>query len=91
MKAKKYPDTYLHVVECRSGEEWINPIGDEETIDLRWQIERWSNEQFAGALTLAGALTPKLNGEYYARIMTDGRPPDSVVCWSGAGFYLKEV
>ncbi len=40
---------------------------------------------------LDGDLMPKLNGDYYARIMTDGRPPESVVCWSSGGFYLKHT
>jgi hypothetical protein len=38
---------------------------------------------------LDGTITPKLQGEYYARIMTDGRPPESVVCWTGGGFNIK--
>ena len=27
--------------------------------------------------------------DYYATIITDGRPPDSVIVWNSGGFYLK--
>lgn len=86
----QYPDCYLHVRESRSGEEWIVPIGDHDSIDLRTQLNAWVRTQFAGELTLDGEIMPKLDGDYYGRIMTDGRPPDSCVCWAGGGFYLKE-
>jgi len=46
-------------------------------------------ENFGGELMLDGELMPRLAGEYYARIMTDGRPADSVICWESGGFYLK--
>lgn len=85
----EYPDTYLHVVECRSGETWIVPIGDNDTINLRDNVEAWVRVQYDGELEIDGSMMPKLDGDYYARIMTDGRPPESVVCWDGGGFYLK--
>ena len=84
-----YPDCYLHVEECRSGQSWIVPIAENDTINLKTQVQRWIASEFAGELALASELIPKLDGDYYARIMTDGRPPDSVVCWTGGGFYLK--
>ena len=84
-----YPDTYLHVVECRSGETWIVPIGDNDQINLRDNVAAWVESQFCGELEIDGSMMPKLDGDYYARIMTDGRPPESVVCWDGGGFYLK--
>lgn len=86
---EKYPNTYLHVTACFSGQEWIRPLRGNTKLDLPRLIKRWAKEEFAGELTLDGELMPKLNGEYYAKIMTDGRPPESVVCWAGAGFYLK--
>ncbi len=84
-----YPDCYLHVLECRSGETWIVPIGDNDLIDLQTNIDKWVQSQFSGELVLDPPLMPKLDGDYYAKVMTDGRPPDSVVCWQGAGFFLK--
>lgn len=94
MKAKEqttYPECYLYVQEERSGESWVMEIGMEEPLDLRGLIERWVKEQYGTELELDGKIMPKLSGDYYARIMTDGRPPESVVCWQGGGFYLKHA
>lgn len=85
----KYPDCYLHVMECRSGREWIVPIKGNATLNLERRIKGWCRQEFGGELTLDGKIMPKLEGDYYAKIITDGRPPDSVVCWTSGGFYLK--
>ncbi len=85
----EYPDTYLHVLECRSGQEWIVPINDDETIDLETNVEKWIENEFCRELELDGDITRRLEGDYYGKIMTDGRSPDSVVCWDGGGFYLR--
>lgn len=87
----EYPDCYLHVTECRSGETWIMPLRGNAILDLRHQIRRWVKREYAGELALDGELMPKLDGDYYGKIMTDGRAPDSVVCWDGGGFYLKST
>ena len=89
MKVKTYPETYLHVNECKSGQIWIRSLRGNAKLDLRHQLARWVKEEFDGQLLIDGKLMPKLEGEYYGKIMTDGRFPDSVVCWEGAGFYLK--
>lgn len=85
----RFPDCYLHVEECRSGETWIEPIGGAQKLDLKLRVKNWIKKQFGGGLVLDGHLMPKLQGDYYAKIMTDGRPPDSIVCWTSGGFYLK--
>lgn len=87
----KYPDCYLHVLECRSGQTWILPIRGNGLLDLRHQIKRWVKQEFCGEIALDGGIMPKLEGDYYGKVMTDGRPPDSVVCWQCGGFYLKAV
>ncbi len=84
-----YPDCYLHVEECRSGTTWMVPMRGNSKLDLKYQVKKWIANWFDGEFRLDGDLMPKLSGDYYARIMTDGRPPDSVVCWQGGGFYLK--
>lgn len=89
MPKNKYPDCYLHVEECRSGETFIQPIRSNEKLDLKKLVKKWIKKQFGGELFLDGDLMPKLQGDYYARIMTDGRPPESIVCWTSGGFYLK--
>lgn len=86
MKTQKYPDQYLHVEECRSGQKWIVPIGENDPLDLTALLNQWIAKEFAGELVLDGKIT-NLEGEYYARIMTDKRPPESVVCWTSGGFY----
>lgn len=89
--SQTYPEVYLHVTECRSGESWIVPLRGNSTLDIKHQVEKWAKAQFSGELALDGELMPKLDGDYYASIMTDFRPPDSVVCWSSGGFYLKST
>lgn len=88
---KTYPDCYLHVRECRSGQEWIMPIHPLAHLNLERLIKRWADQEFCGELRLDGQLQPRLEGDYYATIQTDGRPPDSAVCWESAGFWLKGV
>lgn len=88
---KLYPDCYLHVRECRSGREWIEPIKGNALLDLERRVKAWIRKEFAGAaftVRLAGKIMPRLEGDYYAQILTDGRPPTSVVVWTSGGFYL---
>lgn len=86
-----YPDCYLHVCESRSGQEWIMPLRGNSKLDLRHQIAKWVKQEFCGELELDGKLSSRVGGDYYGKLMTDGRAPDSVVCWEGAGFYLKST
>jgi hypothetical protein len=83
-----YPQQYLHVRECSSGQEWIMPLTSRARLDLRTQLKRWIKREFAGELRLDGKIMPRIDGDYYAQIMTEGRPPDSCVCWESGGFYL---
>ena len=80
---------YMVVCECRSGREWIRPVRKQEHVNLEALIWKWAKEEFDGELRLDGKLMPRLEGDYYAKIITDGRPPDSVVVWAASGFYLK--
>ncbi len=86
-----WPDCYLHVREERSGEQWICVIRGNEKLDLTKLVRKWVQAEFGGELSLDGGIMHRLSGDYYARIMTDGREPESVVCWTGGGFYLKGV
>lgn len=84
----KIPETYLHVRDCKSGEEWIRAIRGNSLLDLAKLIRKWVKEEYGGELYLDGQVMPRLEGDYYARIMMDGRPPDSIICWDSGGFYL---
>jgi hypothetical protein len=87
----KIPDCYLHVRECRSGEEWIMPLRGNALLNLKHQIKKWIKQEFGDELRLDGEIMPKLDGDYYGKLMTDSRSPDSMVCWTGGGFYLKSI
>lgn len=89
IEEKKFPDQYLHVEECRSGETWILPFGDNDLLDLKVNLEKWIENEFGGELALDGEIMSRLQGDYYAKIITDNRPPDSVVVWQSGGFFLK--
>ena len=87
--ADKWPDQYLHITECRSGEQWIVPLKSNARLDLKRWVKRWIKTEFSDELFLDGDLTPKIAGAYYATIITDGRPPDCAIVWNSGGFYLK--
>lgn len=86
-----YPETYLHVLECRSGQTWIVPMRGNASLDLLHQVKKWVKSEFAGELRVDGKLMPKLECDYYAQIITDGRSPDAGICWDGGGFYLEST
>ena len=91
MSEKIYPDCYLYVTENRSGESWVMPLRGNSSLDLKHQIKKWIKREFCGELELDPPLTPSFAGDYYAKIVTDGRSPDSVVCWTSGGFFLKST
>lgn len=84
-----YPKCYLHVRDCKTGQEWIRPITGKQTCCLRTRLKQWCKEEFGGELKLDGEIMPRLEGDYYAQIKLDGRAPDDVHCWTSGGFYLK--
>lgn len=89
-RPKKWPETYLHIDECMTGEEWIVEIDEHDILDLKILVKEWINVQFWGELELDGDLM-KIGGRYYAAIYTDGRSPNSVIVWDSGGFHLKHV
>ena len=84
-----YPECYLHVTECRSGNEYVSPITGNMILNLGKRIDYWLKKEFNGELRRDGAVSAGLEGEYFAKIMTDGRSPDEIVSWTSGGFYTK--
>jgi hypothetical protein len=84
----EYPENYLHVTECRSGTTWIMPLRGNASLDLKKQVRTFVRLNWGGELYVLPGFMPRFDGDYYGKIMMDGRHPDSVVCWEGAGFYL---
>ena len=84
-----YPDQYLYVEECCSGQQWIRPLRASAKLDLTAQVKRWIRDEFDSEYRLDGSIVPKLQGDYYASLLTDGRPPYSAVVWDSGGFYLR--
>lgn len=84
-----YPEQYLHVEECQSGETFIMPIKNNEKLNLKKLIKKWIKKQYNGELVLDGDIQSKLQGQYYASIYTDKRSPDSNVVWDAGGFFTK--
>lgn len=87
---QKYPNQYLCVRDERSGQEWIMPITDSQPLDLTELFQQWVEAEFSGELDLDSE-PQRVGGDYWAQIITDGRPPDSVVVWDSGGFYLKST
>jgi len=86
---REYPETYLHVYENATGEEWIQEIKSNWVLDLRARIQHFLRTEFAGEVKLDGGLDPTCSGgNYTATIYTDHREPDCGVCWDSAGFWV---
>ena len=85
-----YPEQYLLIEHCASGEDYIIPIADNEPLDLETLVDKWIESHWCGELKRDGDITRKLQGDYYAVIKTDGRKPEDIVCWDGGGFYMKQ-
>ena len=88
IRANIYPDCYLHVRECRSGQEWVEPIRGNASLDIATRVKAWVKKEFCGELKVDGKIMPRLEGDYYAQIKMDGERPESVRCWTSGGFYL---
>lgn len=84
-----FPDCYLHVRDCRSGEEWIRPIRGNTKLDMDRLIKLWVKEWSGGELRMDGKSTCRLEGDFYATIKLNGEPPDSISAFASGGFYLK--
>lgn len=87
----EWPDAYLHVRDEQSGDEWVCPIHGNAHLDLETLVKKWVSDEFGGELELDGGFMRGLAGTHYARIMTDNRPPDSIVCWTSGGVFLKQI
>ena len=85
----KWPETYMHVEECRSGQVWIVPLRGNASLSISKQVKKWAKQEFGGELRLDPPIMPRLQGDYYAAIYTDGREPTCGICWDSGGFYLK--
>lgn len=85
----EWPECYLYVEESRSGQTWVVPIEGNMTLDLERRVKAWIKSEFGGELRLDGGIMSRLQGDYYAAIYIDHRPPTSAVCWQSGGFYLK--
>lgn len=81
-------ETYLHIQECRSGEEYTMEITPRMKLDIERLVKRWVKNEYGGELRVSG-FEPRLEGEYYARIITDWRKPDTILCWASTGFWTE--
>jgi hypothetical protein len=83
---RNHPDTFALIRQEANGQQWVLPIGDETPLDLAFIVESWLFDQCAGDLEA----TPlqRCPMEYYAAIITDGRPIDSAVVWQSGYFSL---
>ena len=82
-----FPEQYLHVRDCRTGEEWILPIRASTKLDLKNLIKKWIKEEWGGEIRLAGEPMLRMEGDYYATIKLNGEPPDSISSFTSGGFY----
>jgi hypothetical protein len=79
-------ETYLHVHDCKSGEDYFMELKDDDLLDLQIQLIRWVREEFYNELEI---IMSGMEGDYFACIKTDFNSPDSVISWESGGFYLK--
>ena len=82
-------ECYLHVYDCKSGEDYFKEIKDDDVLDLETQLIQWVADYFCGELELDLPIIRGMEGDYFASIKTDFNAPDSVISWESGGFYLK--
>ena len=85
----EWPRQYLHVRDCRTGEEWVKPLTSRALMDLATQARRWVKEWSGGAAHLAGKVMSRVEGEFYAQLVLNGDDPHSGRCWEGGGFFIE--
>ena len=84
-------ETYLHVVENRSGHNYVMAIDGDDILCLETLVKKWIKQEYSGELELDGELTDTSGGNYYAAIHTDWGRLDSGIVWTSAGFYVKST
>ena len=83
-------ETYLLVTD-KEGIESVMEIQEDELLDLEALICKWIERELGDSFCLAQPFDSnnRIFGDYYAVIITDWRPKDSLVVWEGAYFFLK--
>jgi hypothetical protein len=81
--------TYLHVYDCKTGENYFREIKDDDLLDLETQVIHWAKDYFGDEVEVDLPIIHGLEGDYFASIKTDFNSPDSVISWESGGFYLK--
>ena len=81
---------YLLVTD-KEGEESVMEIKDDEPLDLEALIRKWIEKEVGDSFCLSEPFNSsnKIYGDYYAVIITDWRPKDSLVVWEGSYFFME--
>jgi hypothetical protein len=81
---------YLLVTD-KEGEESVMEIKDDELLDLEALIRKWIEREVGNSFCLLEPFNSsnKIYGDYYAVIITDWRPKDSLVVWEGSYFFME--
>jgi hypothetical protein len=88
---EKVPEQYLLVTENGSGDRWVMPLSSRAALDVQRQSIRFVKKNWSGDLMIERPFATgpdKSHAHYYAVIITDGHPIDSVVVWESVGFYV---
>ena len=82
--------TYLLVTD-KGGEDSVMEIKDDEPLDLEALICKWIEREVGDTFCLQKPFdhTNKIYGDYYAAIIADWRPKDSLVVWEGCYFSME--
>ena len=83
-------ETYLLVTD-KDHNESVMEIQEDELLDLEVLIFKWIKRDLGDSCYLVQPFDSnnKIFGDYYAVIITDWRPLDSVVVWEGAYFFVE--
>lgn len=82
---------YLLVTNDKEGTDSVMAISDDELLDLEALIIKWIQREYGESCSLCQPFdsSNKIFGDYYAAIITDWRPKDTVVIWEGAYFFVN--
>lgn len=82
---------YLLVTNDKEDTHSVMEIKDDELLDLEALITKWIQCKFGESCSLCQPFdsSNKIFGDYYAAIITDWRPKNTVVIWEGAYFFVN--
>ena len=89
----KVPTRYCHLYKKTTGEQWIYPLTDEQTLSANHQGRKMvshllKNDCYDITLMVSKSSFRTFSGDYTATVYTDGREPSDSVFWHSCEIFV---